>query len=132
MRFDDIKPIIEGKLYEWAAYRRMKGYPAAGISKVYEGQVGKTETPNHASPQEAWVIRKQAQVYESGIIESTLKRMNSEQRRLVYLRYVERNRWDYIADDIGVERRTAYRIRDQVIAALSVALEIYAERGGAA
>jgi DNA-directed RNA polymerase specialized sigma24 family protein len=131
MRFDDVKPIVEGKLYAWAEYKRSKEYPSAVISSVYQGKVGRTETPDHTSPQEAWAVRKQAQVYEAGIIDAALKRMSREQQQLVYLRYAERNKWEYVAECLSVELRTAYRIRDQAIAALAVALEVY-ENGGAA
>jgi DNA-directed RNA polymerase specialized sigma24 family protein len=131
MRFDDVKPIVEGKLYAWAEHKRSKDFPAASISSIYRGKVGHTESPDRTSPQEAWAVRKQAQVYEAGIIDAALKRMSREQQQMVYLRYVERNKWEYVAECLNVELRTVYRIRDQVIAALAVALEVY-ENGGVA
>ena len=39
MRFDDVKPIVEGKLYAWAEYKRSKESPLAAIS-VYWGRLG--------------------------------------------------------------------------------------------
>lgn len=133
LTFEQAVPIIEGKLYGWAEFRQRPDYPGAAISRAYEERIGKNETRNVSSPQETWVVRYQAEVYEAGIIEAALKRMSEEQRKLIYLRYVERNQWIYIADQIHVEVRGVYRIRDQALAILGADLGLYhAANGGVA
>lgn len=133
MTFDQVVPIIEGKLYAWAEFRRSPDYPGATISRAYEEKIGKAESKDPTSPQEAWAIRRQAELYEAGIIEASLRRMSEEQRKLIYLRYVERNQWSYIADQLFTEVRNVYRIRDQALAILGADLGLYERvNGGAA
>jgi DNA-directed RNA polymerase specialized sigma24 family protein len=129
MRFDDALPIIEGKLYAWAEWRQRSNRPAAAISSIYRGDVGRTETPDHTSQQERWVMQ-QAQVYEAGVIERALRHCSQEQRELVFRRYVQRESWGEIADGLHVGERTAYRIRDQALAVVASALGIWNEPTG--
>lgn len=124
MTFDEAIPIIEGKLYAWAEWRRDPDRPTASISSVYSGEI---PTPGHTSPQEAWAVRRQAQIAESGLIESAVRQCSPEQRQLIFHRYAERLTWVEVSERLCVGERTAYRIRDQALASVAFALGFWDE-----
>ena len=117
MKFEDAVPIIEGKLYAWALWRRE--YPDATISSIYEAREGRSQTPNTSSPQERWAVRHALELRDASIIERTIQRMSEDQRRLVWMRYVEKQRLKAIADELHVSLPQVYRIKDQVIGLLA-------------
>lgn len=121
----NIVPIIEGKLYRWVEYLLSKNYPSPGAVRVFEGIGVRVDSSDRTSPQERWAVRRQAELIESKIIEKALKKMSSEHRRLVLLRYAENMDWWAVADRLNVERRTAYRMRDDVFAILASDLGLY-------
>ena len=117
MTFEDAVPIIEGKLYAWAVWRRE--YPDASISSVYDAEEGRSETRNTTSPQERWVLRHALELRDASVIERTIQRMSEDQRRLIWMRYVERRHLRVIAHMLHVSLPQVYRIRDQALSLLA-------------
>ena len=106
-RLKDIKPIIEGRLYEWGNLAR--AVPSAPISSAYEEP---PRTTQKTSQQEAWVIRWEERAQ---LVERLLKNMSNDQRALVMMRYRERLAWSKIAEALHVSPRKVFYIRDQVL-----------------
>lgn len=117
MKFEDAVPIVEGKLYAWAVWRRE--YPDAPISSVYEAHEGRNETRNTTSPQERWVLRHALELRDASIIERTIQRMSEDQRQLIWMRYVERMHLRVIAEKLHVSVPQVYRIKDQALSLLA-------------
>lgn len=128
MKFDDVAPIIEGRLYNWGLMRR--NYPDVQIAS-YSERIGRSETPDLTSPQEAWAIRNARDLQDALVIEETLSKMSDGQKKLVWMRYVEREQWRQIAKAIHVSEQQIYRERDQVLAIFAYAFEMLEENGAA-
>lgn len=122
----DQRRVVEGKLYAWAQWRAA-ARPAATVSAIYADQVGRTETPDRTSAQERWAVSHAVAIAEAGVIEATLQRCSKDQRELVVRRYGEGRTWQDVAAMLYVGERTAFRIRDEVLAILAVALGLWGE-----
>lgn len=117
--FDEIRPIVEGRLYEWG--RLVSEQPVPSISGAYEpDHVPGQALGHHGSSQpEAWVERFSEAMKVAQVIQNTLERLPSDQRAVVELRYKSRKPWGEIGKLIHASRRTAYRLRDEALLVLA-------------
>lgn len=119
MTFKHLIPLIEARLYSWSL--RKLEYPDAPISRVYDPET--LPMPKKAqkgtSQPESWVIQHQYEVWESAVIERSLKDMSQELRQLVELRYIKRWTWQRVAEALNVGERRVYHLRDHVLVILA-------------
>lgn len=121
--FDEIRPIVEGRLYEWGRF--MNEFPAPAVSSAYRADgVVREGGYRSTSQQEAWVSRHFDAMRVASVIEQARERLSPEQRLVIDLRYRERRTWEDIAQAIHTERRTAYRIRDEALLILAYELNL--------
>lgn len=114
----DVAPIIEGKLYSWGMMRLE--YPGADISS-YGKREGRNETFDTTSPQEQWATKHAQELRDAAVIESTWKRLDETYQRLLYMRYVQRERWTVIARALNYSYSHVLRERDRLIAVMAFA-----------
>lgn len=115
MTFDQLVPIVEGKLYHYAVLQLE--YPAARISSAYQDVVasgGETSTEP-----ERWVVQHQSALMDAAVIDRVLRQLPEQERAMVRLRYLERHSMATVAEALHVCRREAYRVRDRVISVLA-------------
>ena len=115
--FDQVRPIIEARLYTYASFRLQ--YPDAPVStfKLLETPV---QTSDMTSVQERWATRYASELQNAAIIENVMRSLPDEERRLIEMRYFEYARWGYICRKLSVSRATAYRIRDRALMAFAI------------
>ena len=117
MTFDQVRPIIEARLYTYASFRLQYPDAPASTLKLLETPV---ETSDTTSVQERWVTRYASELENAAIIEKVMRSLPDEERRLIEMRYFEYARWGYICRKLSVSRATAYRIRDRALMAFAV------------
>lgn len=126
MTFDEARRIVEGKLGAYAFVIGNK--PDAPIQTIYDRLLRAKEleadvdagTRSTTSPQELWAIRHAQQIEDAARIERVMRRLPYEERHVIFLRYVEKNRWDYIARTLHMSRPTVYRVRDRALMAFAI------------
>ena len=64
---------------------------------------------------------------ETKTINEAVSRMSREQKELIRMRYIERLRWDEIAENLGCEHRACFRIRDGILMILAMNLSCLAK-----
>lgn len=109
--FDGARPIVEGKLYEYALL--IDRFPGPTISRAFQDL---TPRENSGSLQENWVAKNEQSFATAKTVEKVLKGLSADGKALVTMRYVERYRWQRIADELNLSDRTVYRLRDHVLA----------------
>lgn len=117
MTFDQVRPIIEARLYTYASFRLQYPDAPASTLKLLETPV---ETSDTTSIQEQWVTRYASELENAAIIEKVMRSLPDEERRLIEMRYFEYARWGYICRKLSVSRATAYRIRDRALMAFAI------------
>ena len=117
MTFDQVRPIIEARLYTYASFRLQYPDAPASTLKLLETPV---ETSDTTSVQERWVTRYASELENAAIIEKVMRSLPDEERRLIEMRYFEYARWGHICRKLSVSRATAYRIRDRALMAFAV------------
>lgn len=122
--FDEIRPIVEGRLYEWGRF--MNESPAPAISSAYrkDGAAGRDLPYSGTSVQEAWASRFFDAMRVASVIEEIKDRLSPEQRLLIELRYRHRKSWEEIARKIHTSERSAYRVRDQALLIVAYELDL--------
>lgn len=106
----EIRPILEGRLYEWGKYAG--DTPTASISTLSPFD---NRTDYRHSPQEDWVVRWDYIFKKAKDVERILGNLSGTQRKLVTMRYRDRQTWEAIAEAMNVSQRQAFRIRDEVL-----------------
>jgi RinA family phage transcriptional activator len=124
MTFDQVRPIVEARLYAYAALKAE--YPDTPISSIYEGLGTIIEGGENTSPQERWAMRHANELRNAMIIEKMLGALPDEERQLIEMRYFEYAQWGYICKRLSVSRPTAYRIRDRALMALACEFDLLA------
>jgi len=123
MEFQQLIPIIEGKLYSWAQRDQDTDvYPGPVMSKPIDEPAVDRELYMKQSQQEAFVLRHQYELWEWAVITKTLAKSPKVLQNLVQLRYKECRTWREVAESLHVGERTAFRLRDYVI--ILIAYEI--------
>lgn len=117
MTFDQVRPIIEARLYTYASFRLQ--YPDAPASTLKRLETP-VQTSDMTSVQERWVTRYASELENAAIIEKVMRSLPDEERRLIEMRYFEYARWGYICRKLSVSRATAYRIRDRALMAFAI------------
>lgn len=117
MTFDQVRPIIEARLYTYASFRLQYPDAPASTLKLLGTRV---ETSDMTSVQERWVTRYASELENAAIIEKVMRSLPDEERRLIEMRYFEYARWGHICRKLAVSRATAYRIRDRALMAFAV------------
>lgn len=117
----EVVPQVEGRLYGWG--RCVVTYPGAPISKVYEALqeyglkgpgIGKDKTS--LSPQERWALQHQDQIETAKIVARTLRKMAKLERRIVWMRYVEKRTWVEIAEKVCMSESLVKRVlRERIL-----------------
>lgn len=118
-----VTQIVEAKLYDWGDRLQRPDYASSEAARRYRRLIRIIEVgiapPGTAhgrtSPQELRAVRRYEQMREDAIILRVLKRMTWLDRHVVWLRYVECNRWVYIARVLRRDRSTVYRSRERII-----------------
>lgn len=118
MTFDEVRPIVEARLYSYASLRLQ--YPDAPASTLSTLLGTAIETSDTTSVQERWVARYASELENAAIIEKVLRSLPAEERRLIEMRYFEYARWGHICRKLAVSRATAYRIRDRALMAFAI------------
>lgn len=117
MNFDQVRPIIEARLYTYASFRLQYPDAPASALKLLGTPV---ETSDTTSVQERWVTRYASELENAAIIERVMRSLPDEERRLIEMRYFEYARWGYICRKLSMSRATAYRVRDRALMAFAV------------
>lgn len=120
--FERARPIVEARLYAYAALKRE--YPDAPISSLHN-RLG-ASVKSVTSPQERWATRYASEIKNAVVIERVLATLPKDERRLVEMRYLEFARWEYVCRELSVSRATAYRIRDRALMAFAYAFGLVA------
>ena len=118
MTFDQVRPIVEARLYAYAALRME--YPDTPISSIYQGLGTLVSGGETSSPQERWAVRYGTELRNAVIIERVLKMLPDDERRLIKMRYFEQARWDYVCRQLAVGRSAAYCIRDRALMVFAI------------
>jgi len=119
-------PIIEGKLYAWGL--RQQDMPGPVVSKPFD-EPSIDPKNKRDSLQEIWVLKNQYEIWETKTINEAVSRMSREQKELIRMRYIERLRWDEIAENLGCEHRACFRIRDGILMILAYEFKLLGENG---
>ncbi len=117
----DVVPQVEGRLYGWG--RCVVTYPGAPISRVYEALQeyglqgpGVNSEKQSLSPQERWAIQYQHEIDTARIVQRTLKKMARLERRIVWMRYVEKRTWVDIAEKVSMSESLVKRVlRERIL-----------------
>jgi len=117
MNFDQVRPIIEARLYTYASFRLQYPDAPASALKLLGTPV---ETSDTTSVQERWVTTYASELENAAIIERVMRSLPDEERRLIEMRYFEYARWGYICRKLSMSRATAYRVRDRALMAFAV------------
>src|SRR5690606_3675994 len=118
--FEQARPIVEARLYAYAALRQE--YPDLPLVWQQMSQLGTSiQDSDRTSVQERWVVRHASEIRDAVVIEKVLRALPEEERRLTEMRYFEFARWDYICRKLSVSRATAYRIRDRALMSFALA-----------
>jgi DNA-directed RNA polymerase specialized sigma subunit len=123
--FDEIRPIIEGRLYEWGRF--MSESPSPPISSAYRVDAGAGHNDSSyrgSSQQESWAARFFDAMRVATVVERVKDRLSPEQRLLVEARYKHRKSWEEIARLIHTSERSAYRVRDQALLIVAYELDL--------
>ena len=99
MTFDQVRPIVEARLYAYAALKAE--YPDTPISSIYEGLGTIIEGGENTSPQERWAMRHANELRNAMIIEKMLGALPDEERQLIEMRYFEYANEDTFATAFG-------------------------------
>lgn len=134
MTFDQARRIVEGKL---ASYSFVIGnYPDVPVHVLYQrmqrtvdlGTEVQSGGHSHNSPQEDWATRHAQQIEDASRIERVMKQLPRDERHLIFMRYMEKNNWGYIANQLHMSRPTAYRVRDRALMAFAIEFGLIATR----
>lgn len=124
MDFRAAIPIIEGKLYSWGL--RQIEMPGPVMSRPFD-EPAQDSKGKRDSIQEIWVLKHQYELWEAKVINEAVSRMSREQQELIRMRYIERMQWHRIAEALGCDYRSCFRIRDGILMILAYELKLLGE-----
>jgi hypothetical protein len=127
MKFQDVAPIVEGKLHAWGLLQLQ--YPGPAIAS-YKAIEGRQETMNTTSPQERWAVCNALDLKDITIVENTLKKLSPAYQRLIEMRYRDKYKWHQIARSIHVSLRQVHRERDNILAVFAVEFGLLEKKEG--